>query len=115
MAKVYELFLSTIIAQGKFRDSFDPRSPTLSGEESTWKGEHLEIPRVVDCFFFYYTFHLLWQFHITCFVLSSQRKNQIVDTIGTLLHYILGEFNRRMPCCLSTVFVTYFLEIREEA
>ena len=116
MAKIYERSLSTIKAQGKFRDSFDSRSQTRSGEESTWKSERLEVTRVVDCFFFcYYTFHLLWMFHITCFVLSSQRKNQIVDTIGTLLHHILGEFYRRMPCLLSTVFVTYFLEIREEA
>ena len=115
MAKIYEHSLSTIIAQGKFRDSFDPRSQTRSGEESTWKGDRLEIPCVVDCFFFYYTFHLLWLFHIRCFVLSRQRKNQIVDTIGTLLCHILGEFYRRMPSLLSTVFVTYFLEIREEA
>ena len=55
MAKIYERFLSTIMAQGKFMDSFDPRSQTLSGEESTWKGECLEIPRVVDCFFFLIT------------------------------------------------------------
>ena len=117
MAKIYERSLSTIIAQGKFRDSFDPRSQTRSGEESTWKGDHLEITRVVDCFFFFYynTFDLLWLFYIRCFVLSSQRKNQIFDTIGILLRYILGEFYRRMPCLLSTVFVTYFLEIREEA
>ena len=116
MAKIYERSLSTIIAHEKFRDSFDPRSQTRSGEESTWKGERLEITRIVDCFFFfYYTFHLLWMFHIRCFVPSSERKNQIVDTIGTLLHHILGEFYRRMPCLLSTVFVTYFLEIREEA
>ena len=114
MAKNYERSLSTIIAQGKFRDSIDPRSQTLSGEESTWKGDRLEITRVVE-FFFYYTFHLLWLFHIRCFVPSSERKNQIVDTIGTLLHRILGEFYRRMPWLLSTVFVTYFLEIREEA
>ena len=116
MAKIYERSLSTIIAQGKFRDSFDPRSQTRSGEESTWKGDCLEITRVVDCFFFYYnTFDLLWLFYIRCFVLSSQRKNQIFDTIGILLHYIVGEFYRRMPCLLSTVFLTYFLEIREEA
>ena len=51
MAKIYERSLSTIIAQGKFRDSFDPRSPTRSGEESTWKGAHLKIPCVVNCFF----------------------------------------------------------------
>ena len=116
MAKIYERSLSTIIAQGKFRDSFDPRSQTRSGEESTWKGDCLEITRVVDCFFFYYnTFDLLWLFYIRCFVLSSERKNQIVNTISTVLHHILGEFYRRMPCLLSTVFVTYFLEIREEA
>ena len=116
MAKIYERSLSTIIAQGKFRDSFDPRSQSLSGKESTWKGDRLEITRIVDCFFFfYYTFDVLWLFHIRCFVLSRQRKNQIVDTIGILLHHILGEFYRRMPCLLSTVFVAYFLEIREEA
>ena len=55
MAKIYERSLSTIIAQGKFRDSFDPRSQTRSGEESTWKGDRLEITRVVDCFFFIIT------------------------------------------------------------
>ena len=115
MAKIYERFLSTIIAHEKFRVSFDPRSQTRSGEESTWKGDRLEITRVVDCFFFYYyTFDLLWLFYIRCFVSSSQRKNQMFDTIGILLHHILGEFYRRMPCLLSTVFLTYFLEIREE-
>ena len=116
MAKIYERSLSTIMAQGKFRDSFDPRSQTLSSEESTWKGDRLEITRIVDCFFsFHYTFDVLWLFHIRCFFSSSERKNQIVDTIGTLLHHILGEFYKRMPCLLSTLFVTYFLEIREEA
>ena len=53
MAKIYERSLSTIIAQGKFRDSFDPRSQTRSGEESTWKGDRLEITSVVECFFFF--------------------------------------------------------------
>ena len=116
MAKIYERSLTTIIAQGKFRDSFDPRSQTRSGEESTWKGDRLEITRVVDCFFFFITrFTCFGCFNIRCFVLSSQRKNQIFDTIGILLHHILGELYRRMPCLLSTVFVTYFLEIREEA
>ena len=115
MAMIYERSLSTIIAQRMFRDSFDPRSQTLSGEESTWKVDRLEIPRDVDCFFFYYTFDLLGLFHIRCFVSSSDRKNQIVDTISILLHHILGEFYRRMPCLLSRVFVTYFLEIKGEA
>ena len=53
MAKPYERSLSTIIAQGKFRDLFDARSQNLSGEENTWKGERVEIPRVVACFFFF--------------------------------------------------------------
>ena len=52
MAKIYERSLSTIIAHEKFRVSFDPRSQTRSGEESTWKGDRLEITRVVDWFFF---------------------------------------------------------------
>ena len=52
MAKIYERSLSTIIAHGKFRDAFDPRSQTRSSEESTWKGDRLEITRVVECFFF---------------------------------------------------------------
>ena len=115
MAKIYERSLSTIIAQGKFRVSFDPRSQTRSGEESTWKGDLLEITRVVECFFFYYTFDLLSLFYIRCFVLSSQRKNQKFDTIGILLHHILGVFYRRMHCLLSTVFLRYFLEIRLKA
>ena len=55
MAKIYELSLSTIIAQGKFRVSFDPRSQTRSDEESTWKGDRLEITRVVECLFFFTT------------------------------------------------------------
>ena len=53
MAKIYERPLSTNIAQAEFRDSFDPRSQTRSGEESNWKGDRLEITRVVDFFFFF--------------------------------------------------------------
>ena len=55
MAKICERSLSPIIAQEKFMVSFDPRSQTRSGEESTWKGDRLEITRVVDCFFFFIT------------------------------------------------------------
>ena len=64
MGKTYERSLSTIIAQGKFRDSFDPRSQTLSGEESTLKGD--PPGNTSRCglffFFFYYTIDLLWLF-----------------------------------------------------
>ena len=77
--------------------------------------DRLEIPSVGDYFFFNYTIELLWLFHNRSFVLSSERKNQIGDIIGTLLHHIHVEFYRRMACLPSTVFVTYFLEIREEA
>ena len=52
MAKIYECSFSTIMAQGEFRDSFDPRSQTLSGEESSWKDDRLKITCDVDCFFF---------------------------------------------------------------
>ena len=91
MAKIYESFLSTIIPQGKNWVSFDPRTQTLSGEDSTWMVDRLEIPRVVD-FFFDYTIKLFWLFQNTSFVLSRKRENQIVVTIGTLLHHIHVEF-----------------------
>ena len=51
MAKIYESFLNTIIPQGKNWVSFDLRSQTLSGEDSTWMVDRLEIPRLVDFFF----------------------------------------------------------------
>ena len=55
MAKIYESFLSTIIPQGKNWVSFDQRSQILSGEDSTWMVDRLEIPRVVDFLFFLIT------------------------------------------------------------
>ena len=115
MAEIYERSLSMIIAQEKFRDSFDHGSQTRSGEERTWKGDHLEIPCVVNCFFLITRLTCFGCFTLDVLLSSSERKNQIVDTLGTVLHHILGEFYRRMPCLLSTVFVTYFLESREEA
>ena len=60
MAKIYERSLSTIIAQGKFRDSFDPRSQTLSGEESTWNGDPPGNTSRCRLFFFLIT-------RLTCF------------------------------------------------
>ena len=53
MAKIYESFLSRIIPQGKNWIWFDPRSQTLSGKDITWMVDRLEIPRVVDFFFFF--------------------------------------------------------------
>ena len=57
MAKIYERSLSTIIAQRKFRDSFDPRSQTLSGEESTWKGDPPGNTSRIRLFFFFFLLH----------------------------------------------------------
>ena len=56
--------------------------------------DRLEIPRVVDCFFFvaYYTIDLRWLCHNMNFVFLSGRENQILATIGTLLHHIHVEF-----------------------
>ena len=91
MAKIYERSLSTIMAQGKFRDSFDPRSQTLSSEESTWKGDRLEIPCVVDCFFYYYTFDLLWLFHIR-FKVDRPQTTVVAKNLSVLQLFI-----SRMP------------------
>ena len=54
--------------------------------------DRVETPRVVDFFFFDYTIELFWLFQNTSFVLSRKRENQIVVTIGTLLHHIHVEF-----------------------
>ena len=55
--------------------------------------DRLEIPRVVDFFFFFdYTIEFFWLFQNTSFVLSRKRENHIVVTIGTLLHHIHVEF-----------------------
>ena len=118
MAKIYERSLSTIIAQGKFRDSFDLRRQTLSGEDSTWKGD--APGKTSRCRLFFFFFFIT---RLTCFgcfktdllFCQASVKNQIPDTIGTLLHHIHVEFYRKMPCLLSTMFVTYFLEVTEEA
>ena len=48
-----------------------------------------------------------------CFV--KQRENQIVLTIGALLHCNGVERKIRTSCFLFTVSPLYFLEIREEA
>ena len=45
--------------------------------------DRLELPHIVDCFL-YYMIELLWLFQEMSSVLSSERENQIVVTIGTL-------------------------------
>ena len=57
VAKTYERSLATIIAPGNFRDSFDPQSQTLSGEESTWKGDPPGDTSRCRLFFFFFLLH----------------------------------------------------------
>ena len=83
MAKVYERLLSTNILREKRRDSFDPQSVILLGEDIICMVYLLEISRVI--FFFYYIIDLLRLFQKRSFVLSSKHENQNVATIGTLL------------------------------
>ena len=55
MAKINERLLSRMpYYRVKNRVSFDQQSQTLSGEDSTWMVDHLEIPRVVYLLFNYY-------------------------------------------------------------
>ena len=112
MAKIYERSLSTIIAQGKFRDSFDPRSQTWSGEESTWKGERLEITRVVDCSFFFFFIII----RLTCFgcftsdVLFYQASVKIKCLTLLVYCYIifLVSSTEECPACFPQCFLRTF-------
>ena len=69
-----------------------PEVKPCRGEDSTWMVDRLEIPRIVDSFLLVFSFFLLHD-EMTlavskdalCFV--KQRENQIVLTIGALLHY----------------------------
>ena len=59
--------------------------------------DRLEIPRVVDCFFFVFCFAYYmidWRrlCHNMNFVFLNGRGNQIEVAIGTLLHHIHVEF-----------------------
>ena len=110
MTKIYERFLYAIIAQGKFRESFDPRSPTLSGEESTWKGEHLEIPRVVECFFFFFITRFTcfgnFTLHVLFYQASVKSKLSIlsVHCYITFLVSFTEECLAVFPQCLLRTF-----------
>ena len=51
MAKIYERLLSTIKLRENRRDSFDPQSENLLGEDSFCMVILLKIPQVIFCFF----------------------------------------------------------------
>ena len=109
MAKIYERSLSTIIAQEKLRVSFDPRSQTRSVEESTWKGDRLEITRVVECFFFFIT-------RLTCFgcftldVLFYQASVKIKCLTLSVYFYIIFLVSSTEECtaCFPQCFLGTF-------
>ena len=110
MAKICERSMSTIMAQGKFRDSFDPRSQTLSGEESTWKGDRVEIACVVDCFFFFIITPLTFFGCFTLDVLFHQASVKIklstlsVHCCTTFLVSSTEECLACFPQCLLRTF-----------
>ena len=108
MAEIYELSSSMNIAQGKFRDSFDLRSQTRSGEESTWKGDHLEIPCVVNCLF------LITR--LTCFgcftldVLFHQAKVKIkLSTLSVQCYitFLVSSTEEYLACFLQCFLRTF--------
>ena len=84
MTKTYERLLSKNIIGEKGRDSFHPQRVNLLDEDSICKANLLVIPQMIVVFF-YYMFDLLRLFQKKSFVLSSERENQNVATIGTLL------------------------------
>ena len=73
MAKIYERLLSTNILREKTRDSFDPQSVNLLGEDSICMVNLLETPQVIA--FFYNMIDLLRLFQKRSFVLSSEQEN----------------------------------------
>ena len=83
MAKISERLLSTNILREKMRESFDPQSVNLLGEDSICMVNLLETPRVIV--FFCYMIGLLRLFQKRSFVLSIEHENQNVATIGKLL------------------------------
>ena len=81
MAKTYERLLSKNILREKGRDSFDPQRVNLLGEDSICVANLLVIPQMIVVFF-YYMIELLRLFQKRSFVLSRERENQNVATLG---------------------------------
>ena len=92
MANIYERFLSTIIPEGKKPGLVRSPKSNPVGQGKTWMVDRLEIPRIVDSFLLAFSFFLHDEISLAvskdelCFV--KQRENQIVVTVGALLHYM---------------------------
>ena len=110
MAKIYERSLSTIIAHEKFRVSFDPQSQTRSGEESTWKGDRLEITRVVDCFFFFFITRLTC---LGCFTLdvlfyqASVKIKCLTLSVYCYISFLVSSTEECLACFLQCLLRTF--------
>ena len=110
MAKIYERSLSTIIAKGKFRDSFDPRSQTRSGEERTRKGDRLEITCVIDCFFFFFITRLTSFGCFTLDVLFHQASVKIkLSTLSVQCYitFFVSSTEECLACFLQCLLRTF--------
>ena len=84
--------MSKNILREKSRHSFASQRVNLLGKDSICMVNSLEIPQKM-VFFFYYMIDLLPLFQKRSFVLSSERKNQNVATIGTLLDQFMLSCN----------------------
>ena len=110
MAKIYERSLSTIIAQGKFRDSFDPRSQTLSGEESTWKGDSPGNTSRCRLFFFFFITRLTCSACFKTDVLFCQASVKIkffTLSVHCYITFMLSSTEKCLACfpqCLLRTF-----------
>ena len=85
MAKIYERLLSKNILGEKGRDSFDPQTVNLLGEDNICMVNLLVIPRKIVVFFLNYMIDLPVLFQRRSFVLSSEHENQNVAAMATLL------------------------------
>ena len=109
MAKIYERSLSAIIAQENSGTRSIPEVKLCQARRVLGRVTAGDTLRCRLFFFFYYnTFDLLWLFYIRCFVSSSERKNQIVDTIGTLLHHFLVSSTEECLACFPQCLLRTF-------
>ena len=88
MAKIYERLLSNNIPLEKRQDSIDRQRINLLGEDSICMVNLLVIPLKVIVVF-YNMIDLLQLFQKRSFVLSSERENRYVATLGTLLDQLM--------------------------
>ena len=108
MAKIYKRSFSTIIAHEKFRVLFDPRSQTRSGEESTWKGDRLEITRVVDCFFFITRLTFLGCFTLdVLFYQASVKIKCLTLSLYSYITFLVSSTEECLACFLQCLLRTF--------